>query len=306
MIASSSFLTVIILAKDEEKHIERALASVAAIADRCYVIDSGSSDRTVELSRAAGAVVLENPWINHATQFNWALDQLPADTQWVMRLDADEVVTEPLANEIQMHLGTIAPEIAGIIVSRRMCFLGRPIKWGGVFPIRIARLFRYGKGRVENRWMDEHIVVDGPLVHFRGEIIDDNLNSLSWWISKHNTYASLEAIEMLNREFQFFPRDEFDNRPGGQGAKIKRWLKNEAYFRLPAGVRALFYFIYRYIIRLGFLDGFEGTAFHVLQGFWYRFLVDMKLKEVRSHMLRHNSSANAAIFEIFGINIEVE
>ena len=196
-----ALLTVIILTCNEERHIERAIASVQGVAQRCYVVDSGSTDRTVELASASGAVVLHNPWVNHAVQFNWALQQLPEDTKWVLRLDADEFVIEELASEIREELGRVAEDVAGIVVSRRMCFLGRPIHWGGVFPIRVVRLLRSGRGEVEDRWMDEHIVVDGPTVRFRGEIIDDNSNPLTWWVAKHNSYSSREAVELLNLEY---------------------------------------------------------------------------------------------------------
>ena len=297
-------LTVIILTKNEAIHIERALASVAAIADRCFVIDSGSTDLTVALAKAAGAKVLGNPWINYAIQFNWALSQLPGDTQWVMRLDADEIVTEQLAIEIKEKLATIPPMVAGINVSRRMCFLGRSIRWGGIFPIRVVRLFRYGKGRVENRWMDEHVLVDGAIADFCGEIVDDNRNSLGWWTDKHNSYASREVVDLLNLEFSFLQQETVAAVSGGGQAGAKRWLKEKVYARLPVGGRALAYFLYRYLVRLGFLDGREGTAFHVLQGFWYRYLVDMKVHEVKSYMRRNDVPAPVAIREVLGIDVE--
>lgn len=299
----TSLLSVIILTKDEERHIERALASVASVADRCYVVDSGSTDRTVDLARAAGAILLENPWVNHATQFNWAIDQLPSYTQWVLRLDADEIVTADLAMEISQKLRGLGPDIGGVNVSRRMCFLGRPVRWGGVFPIRVTRLFRYGKGRVENRWMDEHILVDGAIHDFRGEIIDDNRNSLTWWTAKHNAYASREVVDILNLEYGFMTHETVADLRGGQQAGVKRWIKENLYARLPGGFRAAAYFLYRYILRLGFLDGREGTAFHILQGFWYRYLVDAKLFEVKTYMRNEHVDAATAIRDVLGIDV---
>lgn len=295
-------LTVIILAKNEERHIERALASVSNIADRCVVVDSGSTDRTLELARSSGADVLERPWVNHAIQFNWALDQLPDDTEWILRLDADEVVTETLASEIQAKIAGFGDDTQGIYVSRRMHFLGRPIQWGGMFPIRILRLFRYGKGRCENRWMDEHIRVDGDTAIFHGEIIDDNLNSLTWWTEKHNSYASREVVDLLNLEYDFMPHETVSVPLSWQQVGVKRWVKEKVYARLPSGFRAFAYFCYRYIVRMGFLDGKEGTAFHVLQGFWYRYLVDLKLHEVRKYMLERNVDAPTAIWDVLEID----
>lgn len=296
-------LTVIILTKNEERHIERALACVAAIADRCVVVDSGSTDRTVELAMAAGATVLQKPWVNYATQLNWALDQLPDDTEWVLRLDADEIVTEPLAAEIRKKLTALPAQTQGIFVSRRMHFLGRRIQWGGVFPVRVLRLFRHGHGHCENRWMDEHIIVDGDTAEFSGEIIDDNLNSLTWWTEKHNSYASREVVDILNQEYRFTPQETIASLSGGQQAGIKRWIKENIYARLPGGFRVFAYFFYRYFFRLGFLDGKEGTAFHILQGFWYRYLVDTKLHEVKSHMDNNSVDAVTAINEVLGIDV---
>lgn len=298
-------LTVVILTKNEERHIARALGSVAAIADTCVVVDSGSTDRTVELAKAEGATVLKNPWINYATQFNWALDQLSKDTEWVLRLDADEIVTQHLAAEIGEVLASLPDKTLGVYASRRMHFLGRRITWGGVFPIRVLRLFRHGYGRCENRWMDEHIIVEGETAEFSGEIIDDNLNSLTWWTEKHNSYACREVVDILNHEFGFMPQETVANLRSGQQAGVKRWIKEQVYARLPGGLRALAYFFYRYMGRLGFLDGKEGTAFHVLQGFWYRYLVDMKLHEVKTYMKKKNVNVETAIKDVLGIDVRI-
>jgi len=187
-------LTVVILTRDEQKHISRAIGSVAAVADRIFVIDSGSGDSTVDIARSHGAEVLTNPFITQAQQFNWALSQLPQDTEWVFRLDADEVVSIELAQSLAETLPLLGPEVAGAEVLRRMAFLGRPIRRGGLFPMRVVRVMRYGRGRSEDRWMDEHILVNGTLAQLEGELLDDNLNSLTWWTAKHNAYASREVV----------------------------------------------------------------------------------------------------------------
>jgi len=296
-------LTVVILTRNEERHIGRAMASCAPIADSVFVIDSGSTDRTVEIAQETGTTVLTNPWVNYATQFNWALDQLPGDTEWVFRLDADEVVSEALAAEVKAKLGELPRSVAGVYISRRMTFLGRPMRWGGLFPVRVLRLFRHGLGRCENRWMDEHVLVEGETVEFKGEIVDDNLNSLTWWTEKHNAYASREVVDLLNLEYGFMAHETVADLRGGQQAGVKRWIKEKVYARLPGGLRAFVYFFYRYVVRLGFLDGKEGTAFHVLQGFWYRYLVDMKLHEVKSHMRKSGADVVTAIHNVLGIDV---
>ena len=294
--------TVIILTRDEARHIARAIESVRDVASQIWVVDSGSTDRTVEIAEALGARVLTHPWRNYATQFNWALDQLPPGTGWVMRLDADEVVTPALQAEIAAHLPGFGAGIVGVNIGRRMTFMGRPMRHGGLFPIRVLRLFRHGAGRCEDRWMDEHIKVQGQTADFHGDIIDDNLNSLTWWTAKHNAYASREVVDLLNLEHGFMPHDTVAALGAGQ-AGAKRWLKERVYARLPGGLRAFAYFFYRYVLRLGFLDGRGGLAFHALQGFWYRFLVDAKVAEVKRCMQGHNVGVVEAIERVLGIRV---
>jgi glycosyltransferase involved in cell wall biosynthesis len=296
-------ITVVILTKNEERHIGRAIASAAKLGGKVVVVDSGSTDRTLCIAQGLGAVILKNPWRNHATQFNWALDHLPEPTDWVLRLDADEVLSAELVDQINAALPNLGSDVEGVTMGRRIAFMGRPIRHGGLFPIRVLRLFRHGAGRCEDRWMDEHIKVSGNKHDLPGEFLDDNLNSLTWWTEKHNVYASREVVDLLNLEHGFIPHDSVAALGDGQ-ASVKRWLKENVYARLPNGFRALAYFLYRYIFRLGFLDGKEGAAFHVLQGFWYRYLVDMKMHEVRTYMRRNNVSAPVAILDVLGIDVE--
>lgn len=294
-------LTVIILTRNETLHIGRAIRSVQRVADRIVVVDSGSTDDTVAIAKAHGAEVLVNPFVTQAKQFNWALDQLGEDTEWIFRLDADEIVSPELAQSLKHTLPELPDTVAGASVARRMAFLRRPIRWGGVFPARITRVLRYGRGRSEDRWMDEHILLHGVEAHLEGELLDDNVNPLGWWIDKHNTYASREVVEILDVEYGFLNRNRYDV-PKGQ-AGVKRWIKENVYAQMPGGLRALGYFLYRYVLRLGFLDGTAGTSFHVLQGFWYRYLVDMKLYEVKAAMKAENLDPVSAIHKVLGINL---
>lgn len=296
-------VTAVILTFNEEQHLARCIASVQAVATDVVVVDCSSTDATLDIARAHGARVLQHAWINHAAQFNWALTQLGADTEWVLRIDADEVLTPVLIEEIRTRLPRIGPEIDGVYWGRRMTFQGRLIRHGGVFPVRVLRLFRHGRGQCENRWMDEHIKVAGPTVDFAGEMIDDNLNSLTWWTDKHNRYASREAVDLLNLEYRFMPHDTVASLRGGKQAGVKRWLKERVYARLPGGFRAFAYFFYRYVLRLGFLDGQAGTAFHFLQGFWYRYLVDAKVVEVKRYMQEHRVGVVEAIERVLGVQL---
>lgn len=293
----------IILTFNEEHHLARCIASIKDIATEVVVADCFSTDGTLRIAEEHGARVIQRQWVNHASQFNWALTQLDAETDWVLRLDADEYLTHELAVEIKARLSQLGSEIDGVFMGRRMTFLGQMIRHGGVFPVKVLRLFRYGRGECENRWMDEHIKVAGPTVDFAGEMIDDNLNALTWWTDKHNKYASREVVDLLNLEYSFMPHDSVARLRGGSQAGLKRWLKERVYARLPGGFRALAYFLYRYVLRLGFLDGRAGFAFHFLQGFWYRYLVDAKLAEVKRHMKTHKVGIKEAIHKVLGIQV---
>ena len=295
-------LSAIILTLNEERHIERCIDSLRPFAREIFVVDSGSTDRTVQIAQACGAQVARNPWLNYAAQFNWALEHLPLRTAWVMRMDADEYATPELAGEIDARLHTLPAETAGVYVARRVHFMGRWIRHGGYYPTYLLRLWRRGRGRCEERWMDEHIqLLDGSAEYFRGDIVDDNRNDLTWWISKHNAYATREAVDLLNVRYGFAhasaPR-------GAHQDTRKRWVKERIYARLPAGLRAWCYFLYRYILRGGFLDGYQGAVFHVLQGFWYRFLVDAKIYEVERKMSLEGLDAKTVLARDYGIRFD--
>jgi glycosyltransferase involved in cell wall biosynthesis len=296
-------IVVIILTFNEEAHLARCIESVKDIADEIVVADCFSTDATLEIALNLGARIIQRKWTNHSTQFNWALTQLDEGTEWVLRIDSDEYLTPELINQINA-LQQIPADTDGVIFGRRMTFQGKLISYGGVFPVKVLRLFRFGRGHCENRWMDEHIVVLGKTIEIHGELIDDNLNSLTWWTDKHNKYATYEAIEMLNLEFQFMRINSRDKLAGCKQAVIKRWLKEAIYSRLPSGLRALVYFLYRFIIRLGFLDGKAGSTFHFLQGFWYRYLVDMKIREVKRYMVTHKVDVRIAIADVFDMNFD--
>lgn len=294
-------LTVIILTHNEARHIARCIASVEHIAARIVVVDSGSTDDTPALAAAAGAEVASHPWTNYARQFNWAIDRFASTPGWTLRLDADEVVDGELAGKIATFIAMLPADsnIAGATVNRAIHFQGRKIRWGGMYPTEVIRLWRNGRGRVENRWMDEHVGVAGRVVHIEGEIADINLNSVGWWTAKHNGYATREAIDQLT----FASATPIAGAIGRQ-ARRKRWLKDELYARLPLGLRPMLYFLYRYFGLLGFLDGWQGLAFHGLQGFWYRFLVDVKIAELKSLMHERGQDLATVVAEEYGHRLQ--
>jgi len=281
---SQANLAVIILTYNESRHLQRALNSIGAFAREVFVVDSFSTDDTVEIARSAGAAVLQHPFQCQAQQFNWALDNASITSDWVLRLDADEIIEADLAEEIVRRLPLLPPEITGINLNRKTIFQGRFIRHGGRYPLTMLRIWRNGKARVEDRWMDEHIyLTEGEAIGFKGGFADHNLNDLTSFTEKHNKYAGREALDVLNGRHHLFESPvALMEKSTAKQAKIKRFLKESVYNRIPFELSAFAYFFLRYVIQLGFLDGREGLIYHVLQGFWYRFLVGAKLREMET------------------------
>ncbi len=273
-------ISVIILTFNEEKHIERCLKSLLLFTDKIFIIDSGSTDKTVEIAQSLGAIVQFNPWVTYAQQFNFGIQHNPFKTKWLMRMDCDEYVMPELANELIEKLPATQEEFSGLYVKRRVFFMNKWIKRGGYYPIWLLRVWRSGKGICEESWMDEHIkLFEGKTLNLTNDIVDHNLNNLTWWTQKHNLYAIREVIDLLNINYNFRDFQAVEPVFWGTQEQRKRYLKVK-YANLPLFTRPLFYFLYRYFIKLGFMDGKQGLIWHFLQGFWYRFLVDAKIYEV--------------------------
>lgn len=274
-------ISVLILTFNEELHIERCIKSLLPFTKEIFLVDSFSTDTTVEIAESIGTKVYRNKWPgNHAIQFQWGLDNCPIETKWVMKMDADEYIPPELAGEINVKINTLPENVSGIYIKRRVFFMDRWIKNGGYYPIWLLRIWKYDKGKMEQRWMDEHIKLSsGEVIQFQNDLIDDNKGSLTWWTEKHNNYATREAIDILNIIYDFKKHDGVEPNLVGTQEQRKRWLKIR-YVSMPLFLRPTLYFIWRYFLKLGFLDGKPGLIWHFLQGFWYRFLVDAKINEI--------------------------
>lgn len=300
-------LAVIILTYNEEIHLARALESVADIAQEVFVVDSFSTDRTVAIAKESGAFVLEHAFVNHAKQFQWALDNAPIKAEWVMRLDADEVIEPDLAAEIKAKLPVLPDDVAGINLKRKLIFMGRWIKYGGRYPLLLLRIWRRGQGHIEDRWMDEHMVVSsGRIIVFDGGFADWNLNDLSYFIRKHDKYASREALDVINQRRNFSPRPvSLSSQSSSRQASTKRRIKEGLFNHVPFQVGAPLYFLLRYFVQLGFLDRREGLIYHFLQGYWYRFLVGAKIIEIERAIghLEHHEDIKAELSRVTGLHV---
>lgn len=282
-------LTVVILTKNEEKNLRKCIESFRGVAKRFVIVDSFSTDRTEMLCaqldselKTIGSCLdfYQHKWITYSDQLNWGLQNTNITTTWSMRMDADEELMFDLVDEIEDKLSDIDDSVNGIILRRRVYFMGRWIKHGGRYPELLLRIFRTGKASCEMKLMDEHMILsEGKTIEFKHDLIDNNQKNLEWWTAKHNWYSNREVLDhQMTLENVMTENLEHDGNSSSQ-AKMKRMVKNSGYYRLPKFFRAHLYFIYRYYFKLGFLDGTEGKIFHFLQAYWYRFLVDAKLYE---------------------------
>ncbi len=298
-------LTVLILTHNEEIHLARCLDSLRTVADKIVIVDSFSDDRTLEIAADYGAQVYQRAWKNYADQFQWGLAQCADDSGWIMRMDADEYLEPDLIAEIQATLPNLAPEIQGIYLKRKVFFMGKWIRYGGFYPHILLRIWRNGQGRIEQRWMDEHIVLhDGAQTVMLGEnMVDDNHKGITFWINKHNRYATREMVDLLNIKYGLTATDDTLRAMQTSQAGTKRLLKERVYARMPGTLRALLYFGYRYILRFGFLDGGRGFIWHFMQGFWYRLLVDIKVMEVENRCQGDAALMKTVLKSDYGIEL---
>lgn len=266
---------VILLSFNSEDTLGATLASAKRVSDEIFVVDSFSMDGTVELARSFGATVVQHEFQHYGAQRNWAIDNLPISKSWQLHLDADELMDEQLIASILALPDE--PEQTGYFLPRYLCFLGRVLRHGGMSPTWHLRLFRTGAGRCEDRKYDQHyLLTSGSSSKLQGAMIDDIRMPLTEWTARHNRWADAEVVELYSRE----TAGRVEAIAGGNPAERKRYLRKK-YNRMPLFVRAFALLIYRYIFRLGFLDGTEGLIFWVLQTFWFRFLVDAKIWERR-------------------------
>lgn len=297
-------LSVIILTYNEELHIRRCLENVLPFAKKVFVVDCFSTDKTKEIALRLGAEVVEHAWPgNQAEQFNWALDNLPISTEWVLRLDADEYLLPELVEELREKLPTLPEDVTGIIFNRRHIFMGKWMR-RGIYPVKLLRVFRHGKGMCEQRLMDEHIqLTEGRAVEFAHDFCDHNLNNLSWFCHKHVNYAIREAVDLLDIELDLTGAAESDNGKEISPQALAKRMKKHQYAKQPLFWRSFAYFCYRYFLKGACLDGKVGFIWTFLQGWWYRTLVDAKVFEIKRQCGNDKEKIKALLRREYGIRL---
>lgn len=265
-------ITAIILTKNEEINIEACIQSILGIVKKIVVVDSFSTDKTVELSAKMGAEVYQHEFENYAKQYMYGADLAGEDTVWLLRIDADERLTPEAAKELALLCDSnMTTDVAGIVLRFRKNFLGKDLYHGGVYPWKKMNCYKARAGSIEDRSMDEHIVLSaGTIVEMRSDCLHLDFKDLEYFINKCNWYSSRETVDYFANSEKLPDKNKLD---------FKTWFKLAVYYKLPMGIRAYLYYFYRYYFRCGFLDGKEGKIYAFLQAYWYRFLVDAKIYE---------------------------
>lgn len=280
--AMSAQLSVFVLTRNEEQNLEACLQSLIGWCSDIHLVDSFSSDGTLEIAARYGVKVHQHAFEGHTKQRAWALQNLPFRNAWVFALDADHRVTPELQKELVEVFGRQPEGVDGFFVKRRQIFRGRWIRFGGYYPKYQLKLFKHTNAYLDDHEFDYRFYVNGKTGKLKHDILEANQNEwrISFFVEKHNKFATEQAIEEIKRkrnEIQYLVKVS----PFGNPDQRILWLKTK-WNSLPLYLRPFLLFVYRYFLRFGFLDGKEGFIFHFLQSFWFRLLVDVRREELES------------------------
>ncbi len=277
-------ISFIILTFNEEQHLPRLLASIAGLEAQIYILDSGSTDKTLAIAADYQAIVKTNSFVNHPKQWDFALKNFEIHSPWIIGLDSDQIVSAELYQKLENFKNDdIETTINGIYFNRKNYFRGQWLRHGGYFPKYLLKMFRNGVGFSDlNENMDHRFIVTGKTIIWKnGYLKEENLkeNNISFWLAKHNNYSDKLAKEEVER-IQNLRNQTIKGRFfGGSPDEKIAFLKN-IWWKLPLYLRPFLFFIYRFIFQLGILDGKQGRLFHFLHAFWFRLMIDVKIEEL--------------------------
>lgn len=275
-------MSVIILTQNEELNIESCLKSIAGWVGEIFIVDSGSTDQTLKIASLYTDKIIYHPFENYSKQRNWAQENLNLNYNWVFHIDADERVSMELKNNLINFFEKIESykNIVGLLVRRRIEFLGKHIKYGGIYPTYHCRIFKKELGHCEEKEYDQHFIVNGPSLRIEADLIEETANSLFQWTARHNRWAEMEARYLLQKKADGNNKRLIQPNIIGSPIERRRWFRYY-YEKSPIFFRAFIYFCIRYFIRFGFLDGIPGLIYHFLHGLWFRFYVDACYYELK-------------------------
>ena len=263
-------ITALILTRNEEKYIADCINSIKNVVKRIVVVDSFSDDQTIQIAEKLGAEVYQHEFYNYAKQYMYAVEIAKVTTKWILRIDADERLTPESANELnELCNKNEKTDVTGIVLRFYNVFMGKAMKHGGVYPWKKLSVYKSGAGQIEDRNMDEHIVLStGKTISAKIDSEHQAFRNLTFFVNKCNWYSTREAMDYFEQK-----------KVSKKNAALKTRIKMNVYYKLPLSFRSWAFYIYRYYFRLGFLDGKEGKIYAFLHAYWYRFLVDAKIYE---------------------------
>jgi glycosyltransferase involved in cell wall biosynthesis len=287
-------LSVLILTRNEEQNLEDCLRSVASWCTDIHIVDSLSTDGTLEIAARYGAKVQQHAFEGHTKQRSWALRNLPFQNAWVFALDADHRVMPALQQELRQVFANPPTDVDGFFVKRRQIFRGRWIRFGGYYPKYQLKIFKHALAYLDDHEFDYRYYVPGKTGKLNRDILEANQNEwrISFFVEKHNKFATEQAIEEIKRkdgQLKYLVKVSFFGNPDQRIL----WLKIK-WNSLPLFLRPFLLFSYRYFLCWGFLDGKEGFIFHFLQSFWFRLLVDIRREELQADQMRESVSLAAS------------
>jgi glycosyltransferase involved in cell wall biosynthesis len=277
-------VSVIILTYNEEANIRTCLESVQSLTEEVFLVDSFSTDKTLEIAREYTQHIFQNPWTNYARQRQWALEHLPFSHDWIFFLDADEWLTTAVINEISqvVTIEMQQPLYGGYYAPRKFLFLGRQIRYGGcqggLKELRLCNRHHLNIGE----WAGHEVYLSNKEVtSLKEPFIHEDQKPLSAWIDRHNRYSSSQAAHLWNLQNKQAVQTETSSFYLDRKLYLKQKFRQKVWNKLPLGIRPTLSFFIQYVLYLGFLDGFAGFIYHFLHTFWFRLLVDAKLFELK-------------------------
>ncbi len=276
-----SQITAIVLTYNEEPNIRHCLESIKGFCE-VFVVDSYSTDSTLAICKEYTNKLFQHEYENHSSQWRWALENLPIQTKWILALDADFTVSDELKLRIASDLPGVNDDVSGIYVRHLYYFGGGLIRFGGTKQSWL-RIIRNGRAIPDlSDLVDFRFVVDGKSIKWRESVIEYNRHDddISTWLSKQDKFSLRLAVE---EELRRAGQQSWTIRPSLTGSTDQRFARlRDLWMRFPLFFRPILYFVYRYILSLGALDGRAGFLYHVLQGFWLRLVVDWKTVQLRN------------------------
>jgi glycosyltransferase involved in cell wall biosynthesis len=274
MAARGTETVVVVLTFNSATVIEATIRAALTVSPHVLVVDSGSTDGTVELATKLGCRVTHRSFKNYSDQRNWAIANVGEGFAWQLHIDADEILDDAAVRAVLTSVRDPG-DARGFLIRRRTYFMGRPLRFGGTTTWHL-RLFRTGSGRCEDRLYDQHFKCEGKVGRLAGYLDDMNVGTLAEWTAKHNRWTDMEAEELARAHTA---ANQIGSRLFGTDPRQRRRFYKNLYYRSPLVIRPFVHFSIRYFVQLGFLDGRLGLLYAVLQALWFRMLVDAKLME---------------------------